>query len=134
MAAPELRLPHLLVLATGGTIAGRAGSAVRRDYRPGQVDVEHFLQRVEGFDLGARLSGLQIANIGSEDIGWPILTRLHARIARAIEDPDCDGVVVTHGTDTAEETAFLLDQTLPTTKPVVLVGAMHPVDAVGSEA
>ena len=134
MAAPDPPLPRLLVLATGGTIAGKAGSAVRRHYRPGQVGVEHFLEQVAGFDLGAHLSGEQIANVGSEDIGWPILTRLHARIARAMEDPTCDAVIVTHGTDTAEETAFLLDQTLPTSMPIVLVGAMHPVDAVGSEA
>ena len=126
--------PRLTILATGGTIAGIAGSAIRRDYRPGQVGIGHFIDQMAMFDLDAQLTGRQIANIGSEDIDWPILTRLQAAASKALGDPMCDGIIVTHGTDTAEETAFLLDQTLPATKPVVVAGAMHPVDAVGSEA
>ncbi|RIV78112.1 asparaginase [Pelagerythrobacter aerophilus] len=122
---------HLLVLATGGTIAGVAGSALRHDYRPGQIGVEDYLEKVGALGLEARLVGRQIANIGSEDIGAAIWTRLHEEISAAFADPECEGVIVTHGTDTAEETAFLLDLTLPTTKPVVLVGAMRPADAVG---
>lgn len=126
-------MANLLVLATGGTIAGSAGSATRRDYRPGQVDVGHFLEQIAALGLGAQLTGRQIANIGSEDMDWPILNRLHAEITGAFADPDCHGVIITHGTDTAEETGFLLDLTLPASKPVVIVGAMHPVDALGSE-
>lgn len=122
---------HLLVLATGGTIAGMAGSALRHDYRPGQIGVDDYLEQVSTLGLDARLVGRQIANIGSEDIDAAVWTRLHAEISAALGDPACDGVIVTHGTDTAEETAFLLDLTLPTAKPVVLVGAMRPADAVG---
>ncbi len=128
------RPPRILVLATGGTIAGRAGSAIQRDYRPGQVEIDHFLDRMSALGLTAKLQGVQIANIGSEDIDWPVLTRLHRAASTAMDDAGCDGVIITHGTDTAEETAFLLDLTLPTAKPMVLAGAMHPVDAVGSEA
>lgn len=122
---------HLMVLATGGTIAGVAGSALRHDYRPGQIAIEDYLEQVGALGLDARLVGRQIANIGSEDIGAAVWTRLHEEISAALGDPDCEGVIVTHGTDTAEETAFLLDLTLPTAKPVVLVGAMRPADAVG---
>jgi len=125
--------PKLLVLATGGTIAGRAGSAVRRDYLPGQIGIETLLDSVDALGLGMALEGRQVANIGSEDIGPDIWRALHAEILRAIDDPAIDGIIVTHGTDTAEETGFLLDETLPTTKPVVLVGAMRPADAVGSD-
>ena len=123
--------PHLLVLATGGTIAGMAGDALRHDYRPGQIGIDDYLTQVATLDLGVPLKGRQIANIGSEDIGGPIWSALHAAIAEALSDNDCTGVIITHGTDTLEETAFLLDLTLPTAKPVVLVGAMRPADAVG---
>jgi L-asparaginase len=125
--------PRILVLATGGTIAGMAGSATRHEYRPGQIGIEDWLERIAEFGLEAQLTGRQIANIGSEDIDSDIWTALHREISAAIEDDAVDGIVVTHGTDTAEETAFLLDLTLPAAKPVVLVGAMRPADAVGSD-
>lgn len=123
--------PNLLILATGGTIAGKAGSATRHDYRPGQIGIDEYLRQVAELGLNATLTGKQIANIGSEDIGPEIWAKLHAEISAAINDPSIDGVIITHGTDTVEETAFLLDLTLPATKPVVLVGAMRPADAVG---
>ena len=122
---------RLTVLATGGTIAGIAGSALAHDYRPGQIDIAEYLSRVKGLGLEAEFSGRQIANIGSEDIGPAVWTPLHSAIRDALADPGCTGVIVTHGTDTLEETAFLLDLTLPCAKPVVLVGAMRPADAVG---
>ena len=123
--------PRICVLATGGTIAGQAGDAIRHDYRPGQLGVEELLAKVEGLGIPAQLSGKQIANIGSEDMSPAIWAALHRETAAALSDPECDGVIITHGTDTVEETAFLLDLTLPTTKPVVMVGAMRPADAVG---
>jgi len=122
---------NLVVLATGGTIAGMAGSATQHDYTPGQIGIAEFLEAAEELNLDAHFSGKQIANIGSEDISPAIWAQLHEESLRAIADSACDGVIITHGTDTAEETAFLLDLTLPTTKPVVLVGAMRPADAVG---
>lgn len=123
--------PHVLVLATGGTIAGIAGDALRHDYRPGQIAIEDYLEQVQELGLGVRFSGRQIANIGSEDMDAVVWGALHAAITAALGEADCAGVIVTHGTDTLEETAFLLDLTLPTEKPVVLVGAMRPADAVG---
>ncbi|MEE4199348.1 asparaginase [Erythrobacter sp.] len=125
--------PKLLVLGTGGTIAGVAGDAMRHDYRPGQIGIEDWLADAGKFALDVDFAGEQIANIGSEDIGPTVWAKLHARLESAVEDPAYDGAIVTHGTDTAEETAFLLDLTLPLAKPVVLVGAMRPADAVGSD-
>ncbi len=123
----------ILVLATGGTIAGQAGSATRRDYRPGQIDIADFLAEFDTLGVEARLVGRQIAAIDSANIGTEIWRELHSACMEAMLDPQCGGAIITHGTDTAEETAFLLDLTLPTTKPVVLVGAMRPADAVGSD-
>ena len=122
---------QLTVLATGGTIAGIAGSAIAKDYRAGEIAIDEYLERVGALGLGAQLSGTQIANIDSADIGAGVWRSLHAAAAAALADPDCQGVIVTHGTDTLEETAFLLDLTLPADKPVVVVGAMRPADAVG---
>ncbi|MCP5395887.1 MAG: asparaginase [Sphingomonadaceae bacterium] len=125
--------PHIRILATGGTIAGSAGSAITRGYRAGQVAIADMLAGAKTLGIAARLDGVDIAQIGSQDIGWAEWDILHSHIAEACADPDVDGVIVTHGTDTAEETAFLLDLTLAAGKPVVLVGAMRPADAVGSD-
>ena len=121
----------LTVLATGGTIAGIAGSAIAHDYRSGEIGIEEYLEKVGGLGLEAELSGTQIANIDSADIGPDVWHLLHAAAMAALANEECHGIIVTHGTDTLEETAFLLDQTLPATKPVVVVGAMRPADAVG---
>ena len=114
-----MTMPQILVLATGGTIAGTAGSATRRDYRPAQIGIEELLERAESLDLSARLTGKQVASIGSEDMTEQVWRDLHHEIAAAMADPAADGIIVTHGTDTAEETAWLLDLTLPTSKPIV---------------
>ena len=121
----------LTVLATGGTIAGIAGSAIAKDYRAGEITIDEYLETVGGLGLEPQLSGQQIANIDSADMGPQVWNALHRAVTQAIADEACAGVIVTHGTDTLEETAFLLDLTLPSHKPVVLVGAMRPADAVG---
>lgn len=128
---PSQSLPHIRILATGGTIAGIAGSAIASDYQAGQIGIDDYLERVEGLGLQAHLSGEQIANIDSAEMGPAIWSALHASVLQSLNDGSCDGVIVTHGTDSLEETGFLLDLTLPSTKPVVVVGAMRPADAVG---
>ena len=121
----------LTVIATGGTIAGIAGSAIAPEYSAGEISIEDYLEKVGGLGLEAELSGRQIANIDSADMGPTVWNALHPAILEALGQEDCHGVIVTHGTDTLEETAFLLDLTLPADQPVVVVGAMRPADAVG---
>jgi L-asparaginase len=125
--------PRLLVLGTGGTIAGRTPSATGRAYAAGEVAIGAIIEDVTALGLDAQLVAQTIAQIGSQDIGWPEWDRLHAAIRAGQDEPEIDGIIVTHGTDTAEETAFLLDLTLAACKPVVLVGAMRAVGAVGSD-
>lgn len=129
----RMTAPHIRILATGGTIAGSAGSAIGRGYRAGQVAIADMVAGAKALGIEARLDGIDIAQVGSQDIGWEVWQPLHRNISETLGDPDVDGVIVTHGTDTAEETAMLLDLTLPPGKPVVLVGAMRPADAVGSD-
>ncbi len=125
--------PRILVLGTGGTIAGAAASATSAAYQPGGLSLDEMLGNLAALGLAAELIPQDIARIGSQDIGWAEWQALHQAYVGALADPAITGVIITHGTDTAEETAFLLDLTLPAGKPVVLVGAMRPADAVGAD-
>lgn len=126
-------LPRVHILATGGTIAGSGGSATRSGYTAGQLDVEGLLKAVPDLDRLARIEGEQFANVGSQDMSFEIMTGLARRINQILKDDTVDGVVVTHGTDTMEETAFFLNLTVAGAKPVVLTGAMRPATAVSAD-
>lgn len=130
---PGMTTARIRVLATGGTIAGSGGSAFGAGYRPGQISAADMLSEVRSLGIHAELDPVEIAAIGSQDIGWNEWDRLHDEVLRAQMDDAVDGIIITHGTDTAEETAYLLDLTIDAGKPVVLVGAMRPADAVGSD-
>ncbi len=121
------------MLATGGTIAGTGALGMGRAYVPGRVGIAEMAAEVQALGIAAELDAVEIAAIGSQDIGWPEWERLHGQIVAALASHTVHGVIVTHGTDSAEETALLLDLTLPAGDPVVLVGAMRPADAVGSD-
>ena len=123
---------HVRVLATGGTIAG-AGSATSNSYRSGQVSVADLIAAVPGAAAVASISSEQIANVASANIDEAIWRKLHARVVAAIADPGVTGIVITHGTDTLEETAFFLSLLLPPTKPVIVVGSMRPSTAVSAD-
>lgn len=125
--------PRILVLGTGGTIAGSATSATSGGYKAGGRALAAMLDAAQELALGVELIGQPVAQIGSQDIGAREWAALHAACLAAHADPAIMGIIITHGTDTAEETALLLDLTLPAGKPVVLVGAMRPADAVGSD-
>lgn len=125
--------PRILVLGTGGTIAGAGAQATGAAYRPGGLPLEALVAHLSALGLGAELVPLDIARIGSQDIGWDEWQALHRACTQALADPQVDGVIITHGTDTAEETGLLLDLTLPSAKPIVLVGAMRASDAVGTD-
>ena len=131
-------LPHVVVLATGGTIAGRQddkgqGGESGRAYHASGVDVSRLIAAAPGLESLATLSGEQVASIGSQDMHLAVWRQLVARVRAALDDPRVDGVVITHGTDTLEETAFLLDLVVDAVKPVVLVGAMRPSDALSAD-
>ena len=125
--------PHILVLGTGGTIAGAGAGGTGAAYRPGGLSLDVLVGHLAALGLSAALHPQEIARIGSQDIGYAEWQVLHRACAAAMDDPAVDAVIITHGTDTAEETGLLLDLTLPTAKPVILVGAMRPADAVGAD-
>src|SRR5689334_19653584 len=132
-AANGRDLPHIVVLATGGTIAGAAGSDVQSGYTSGQVGVEQLLAAVPQAKKIARLSGEQISNIGSQDMNDEVWIKLATRVNQLLAQPDVTGVVITHGTDTIEETAYFLNLVTKSKKPVVMTASMRPSTALSAD-
>ncbi|MGE0800699.1 MAG: asparaginase [Lautropia sp.] len=125
---------NLLIVATGGTIAGAAASATQTvGYRAGALPVTALVDAVPGLADLAALATEQPFAIGSEDLCSSHWLTLAGRLRAALADPAIDAIVITHGTDTLEETAFFLDLVLTPAKPVVLTGAMRPATALGAD-
>jgi L-asparaginase len=125
--------PNIVVLATGGTIAGAAATGTQSGYTSGQVTIDAMLDSVKGIRDLANLKGEQVANVGSQDMSFDIMLKLAKRANQLLSTPDVDGIVITHGTDTMEETAFFLNLTIKSEKPVVMVGSMRPSTAVSAD-
>jgi L-asparaginase len=132
-SAPRDPLPQIVVLATGGTIAGAAASDVQAGYTSGQVGVDQLLAAVPQAKKLARLRGEQISNIGSQDMNDSVWMKLATRVNELVNQPDVAGIVITHGTDTIEETAYFLNLVTKSKKPVVLTASMRPATALSAD-
>ncbi len=126
-------LPNVVILATGGTIAGSAESGTQAGYTSGQVGIETMIDAVPGIRDIANVTGEQISNVGSQDMSVEIWLKLANRINELLATDDVDGIVITHGTDTQEETAFFLNLVVKSDKPVITTGSMRPSTAVSAE-
>jgi L-asparaginase len=127
------KLPNIVILATGGTIAGAAASGTQSAYTSGAVGIDTMIAAVPGIKDLANIKGEQISSVGSQDMTFGILLTLAKRINTLLAQNDIDGVVVTHGTDTMEESAYFLNLVVKSDKPVVLVGSMRPSTAVSAD-
>jgi L-asparaginase len=132
-AAAQAKKPGVVILATGGTIAGAAASGTQAAYTSGAVTIDAMVAAVPGIQEMANIKGEQISNVGSQDMSFEIMLKLAKRINELMAMNDVDGVVVTHGTDTMEETAFFLNLVVKGDKPVVMVGSMRPSTAVSAD-
>ena len=126
-------LKNIVILATGGTIAGIGEEGKTTNYTAGNLDINALTDSISNIDKIANIYGEQVANVDSNDITVDHWLALANRINELSKQDNIDGFVITHGTDTLEETAYFLDLTVKTNKPVVLTGAMRPSTATSAD-
>jgi len=126
-----MNLQNVVILGTGGTIAGRAADAGDNiGYTAAQLGVAQLLEAIPAMSQAGPLIVEQVAQIDSKDMSFPILARLAARVSHFLAQSNVQGIVIAHGTDTLEETAYFLQTVCQPTKPVVLTCAMRPATAL----
>ncbi|MFE4490288.1 type II asparaginase [Bacillus altitudinis] len=127
-------LSNIKVLATGGTIAGSSDSNTdTTGYKSGALGIDKVIASVPQLKDIANVTGEQVANVGSENVDNALLLKLAKRVNQLLNDDQVDGIVVTHGTDTLEETAYFLHLVVKSNKPVVVVGSMRPASAISAD-
>ncbi len=127
------KLPRVIILATGGTIAGKDASPDRAAYESGKVLIQDLLVSIPTINKLVDIKGEQIANVASSNMTIEIWMKLAGRIKEIFANNEADGVVITHGTDTQEETAYFLSLTIQSNKPVVITGSMRPSTALSAD-
>lgn len=126
-------LPRIKLLATGGTIAGAQADTNQSGYQAGTFTIDYLVNAVPQLKTIAELSGEQIVSIGSQDMNDDVWLKLAGRVNELLAQPDVDGIVITHGTDTMEETGYFLNLVIKSDKPVVMAGAMRPATSIGAD-
>ncbi|WP_064116793.1 asparaginase [Pseudomonas fluorescens] len=130
----QAKLANVVVLATGGTIAGAGASAANSaTYQAAKVGIEQLIAGIPELNKLANVRGEQVMQIASESITNENLLQLGRRVAELADSKDVDGIVITHGTDTLEETAYFLNLVEKTDKPIIVVGSMRPGTAMSAD-
>ena len=129
----QTALPRVRVIATGGTIAGAQASAQDYGYKSGAYDVNTLINAVPNLGRLASITGEQVVNIGSQDMNDEVWLQLARRVNEVLQSPDFDAALITHGTDTLEETSYFLSLVVKSPKPVVMVGSMRPATAISAD-
>lgn len=134
LAADAPSKPKVVILATGGTIAGAgATSTTTVGYKAAVTAVDTLIANVPELKKVANVQGEQVSQIASESMTMDIWLKLANRVNQLLAQDNVDGIVITHGTDTLEETAYFLDLVVKSDKPVVLVGSMRPGTAMSAD-
>lgn len=126
--------PNITILATGGTIAGAGASTINSaSYAAAKVPVDKLIAGLPELADVAKVSGEQVFQIASESITNEHLMTLGKRVSALVKQADVDGIVITHGTDTLEETAYFLNLVIRSSKPIVIVGSMRPGTSLSAD-
>ena len=127
-------LPNVVILATGGTIACTGATATTTvGYTAAKLGIDQMIAAVPELQKVAHVTGEQVAQVASESMTDDIELKLAKEVNRLLQRSDVDGIVITHGTDTLEETAYFLDLVVKSNKPVVVIGAMRPATAISAD-
>src|SRR5918993_893967 len=127
------QLPRVIILATGGTIAGAGAASDRAGYEAGKIPIDDLIGSIPTVKKIANITGEQLASVGSQDMTIDIWKKLAVRANEIFKKNEADAIVITHGTDTQEETAYFLDLLITSEKPVVLTGSMRPATAISAD-
>ena len=125
--------PRIVIVATGGTIAGAAESTTAAGYKSGAVAVDVLINAVPQMKKFADVRGVQVSSVGSQDMNDELWVKLATEVNTLLARSDVDGIAITHGTDTMEETAYFLNLVVKSDKPVVLTGSMRPSTSLSAD-
>jgi len=133
MGGTSMAKPHIAIVATGGTIAGAQPAPGQMGYQSGVFDVQRLIDAAPQMKDIADVTGKQLVNIGSQDMNDEVWLKLASRVSELARRSDVDAIVITHGTDTMEETGYFLSLVLKTQKPIVMVGSMRPATSLSAD-
>jgi L-asparaginase len=131
--AAQTTRPRIVIVATGGTIAGSAESTTSAGYKSGAVAVDVLIAAVPQMKKFADVRGVQVSSVGSQDMNDELWVKLAVEVNRLLAQSDVDGIAITHGTDTMEETSYFLNLVVKSDKPVVLTGSMRPSTSLSAD-
>ncbi len=129
----EAKMKNIAIIATGGTISGVGESASESKYTPAKITIDNIIASVPNLSKLANIKGEQLLQIASENMNDESWLKIAKRVNEILDKRDIDGVVITHGTDTIEETAYFLNLVIRSKKPIILVGSMRPSTSISAD-
>jgi L-asparaginase len=133
LSGTSMAKPHIAIVATGGTIAGAQASPGQMGYQSGVFEVQRLIDAAPQIKNIADVTGEQLVNIPSQDMNDEVWLKLARRVGELVRQSDVDAIVITHGTDTMEETGYFLSLVLKTQKPIVMAGSMRPATSLSAD-
>ncbi len=129
----QAQAKNIAIIATGGTISGSGDSSTESKYSSSKIDITNIINRIPNISQLATIQAEQLIQVSSQDIDEKLWLKIVKRANDLLKQSDVDGLVITHGTDTMEETAYFLNLAIKSKKPVVLTGAMHPSTSISPD-